>query len=208
MNAPAESARDDLAFLRALVENPGRSDTAAGRFFLATGLIWAFDALVFWLHYAGLITLTQTQMIVFVAAVTLVWLPLAIWLRWGAPPKSESPAVGAAARAYGVAAAAIGAVAAGTLAVFLVATIRLGVGEVFVVYPSMMFLCFGAMWLAAYVVVRRVLRLGVALGWFAAAIAMAAAPGPLAFVAIAGLSMLLLMALPGAIMMRTAAKDA
>jgi hypothetical protein len=80
-------------------------------------------------------------------------------------------------------------------------------GEVFAIYPSMMFLFFGASWLAAFFLWRGGWRLAVALGWFAAAVGMAAGPGVAGFIAIAGLGMLLLMALPGWIMMRTAGND-
>lgn len=201
-----DAARADLAFLRALAERPSEPGAAAGRFSLMTGLIWAFDALVLWTHHAGLVTLSAAQQQIFVAMVTLIWLALSFWMRWGAPA-AGAPHPGAAARAYRAAVAGIGMAQLATLAVFFVAAFRFDLGEVFIIYPSMMFLFFGASWLAAFMLWRNAWRLAVALGWFAAAVGLAAGPGDASFIAIAGLAMLLLMALPGWVMMRTAKGD-
>lgn len=209
MTPQAPTAQENLAFLRALVDQPARADVAGGKFFLVTGLIWAFDAFVLWFKYAGLLPMSAAQEIAFVGAVTVVWIVLATLLRWGGPKRGAAPPVGAAARALGTASIAVGAMMVLTLVVFVVTALRsefLG-AAIFRVYPSMMFAGFGALWFAAFMIWRRLWLLGVALGWFAAAVAYVAVDDVPATIALAGLSMLLLLALPGAMLMREGRKE-
>jgi hypothetical protein len=208
MTTDVQSAREDLAFLRALAEGSSRPSVTTGLFLLITGLIWAFDALVHWTLYVGFEPMTGTQRIIFDGLVTAVWLPLAFWLRWGGPKPGEAQGVGATGRAITAAAAGIGLSVLAMLAVFVLAATRLGMPEIFALYPSMVFIFFGATSLVGFFLVRRPAPLAIALGWFLAAAAMAAAPGIPTFIAIAGLAMLFLMALPGALILRAARKTA
>jgi hypothetical protein len=200
-----QSVKDDVAFLRALVERPTRPDVAAGAFMLFTGLVWAFDSLVMWTKYAGFLPMTRTQEIAFVTVVGLVYVAGGVWMRWGG--SKHAPPLGVAARGFDAACRGVGLGMLMTLVVFVAATARWRIGEVFLVYPSMMFIGFGAVWFAAYIIWRRAWRLAMALGWFAGAVAMVLSPSAPYFIAIAGLAMLLLMALPGAIMIHEARKE-
>ncbi len=203
----AETARSDLAFLRALAEGPDRPSARTGLFLLVTGLIWAFDAFVHWTLYVGFQPMTAVQRLVFDGTITAVWLVFAFRLRWGGPGLGQALHTGATARAFGAACAGVGLALLAILIVFAIAAVRLGAPQIFILYPSMAFIVFGAASLVRFFLWRRLPVLGVALGWFAAAFIMAAAPGVATFIAIAGLAMLLLMALPGWAMLRAAQRE-
>jgi hypothetical protein len=208
MSDTPSSAHDDLAFLRSLVEGSGRPSATTGAFLLVTGLIWAFDALVHWTLFVGFQPMTPVQRIVFDGLITAVWLVLAFQLRWGKPNPGKAAFAGATARAVKATAAGIGLSILAMLLVFVLAAARFGMAEIFVLYPSMVFIFFGATFLVGFFLLRRLPTLAIALGWFLAAAVMAAAPGVSTFIAIAGFAMLFLMALPGFLMLRSARRTA
>lgn len=207
-DASPSSVHDDLAFLRHLVEGDGRPSATTGAFLLVTGLIWAFDALVHWILFVGFQPMTLIQRTVFDGLITAIWLVFAFRLRWGRPKPGEIALAGATSRAFTAAAAGIGLSILAMLLVFIIAATRSGMAEIFILYPAMVFIFFGASSLVGFFLTRRLAALGIALGWFTAAAVMAAAPSIPTFIAIAGLAMLLLMALPGYLMLRNARRTA
>ncbi|MGH6986588.1 MAG: hypothetical protein ACRED9_07105 [Caulobacteraceae bacterium] len=81
--------------------------------------------------------------------------------------------------------------------------------QVWLIYPCAVFIIQGAAWLVFYNQMRRAWFALVAAGWMAAGVGMGLAIDSISLYAlIAGLSFLLLMALPGWVILRSARKSA
>lgn len=201
MSTDAQSARDDLAFLRGLVDDDWRPG------------LWAFGALyiaigaVICLHVAitdftplrgwGLLT----AYIVLYGAFSF-----APWLIYRRRPRHAT--AGVKTRTGG--AALLGAFSAHLvmLAVFVILAVRQHNGIFLELAPLVLSASQGALWLVVHAMRRRSWHLAEALGWYAATIALA----PLVDTALYGPALavvvIILMIFPGVVMMRAASKPA
>ena len=75
-------------------------------------------------------------------------------------------------------------------------------------YACVVFAFQGAAWLATFALRKRAWHLAVALGWFATAVGLSLLLGTVDYILVAGLALILLMALPGLIMLSTARRAA
>jgi hypothetical protein len=203
MNADAQSARDDLAFLRGLVGDDETSQTRTfGETYFAAGLIYGGQML---LHAAQALGLLPPSPLVATAiglGPTIVFFPVLAFILH----RNRKYAVrGAVSRAI---AAVFGAVGLANL--FLVAIIgsvawREHSIATWLIYPCTVFVLQGTAWLFGYMMRRRAWFLAVAAGWFASAVAMGLSVTSLGlFILFAGLGLWGCMALPGFLMLRGA----
>ncbi len=205
MNADLKAAQDDLAYMKSLVSGSDMRTRMTGQLFLAGGLIYAGQCLFHWLQALGvapgkgLIALLGS---VGPTVLFLVILTLAIVRN---PNLSKG---GRASKAAGAAFAAAGSSNLAAIVVFGVVAAAQHSFIIWLLYPCMVFVLQGAAWLVAASLYRRLWYGAVALGWFATAIGMAFTIGTSAYVALVGLGLLLFMALPGYILLRTAPKGA
>lgn len=207
MNADAQSAREDLAFLKTLVggnENAGMK--ALGEAYLAGGLIYGVQVL---LPIAqGLRWLPQTGLASTLIGIgpTAVFIPALIWIIRRNRTDMPSGVVG---RAVGAVFASIGLANLFLIAVVGTVAWREGSQTTWLIYPCTVYVLQGVAWLFAFMMRRRTWLLLVAFGWFACGVAMALSVSATGYyILFAGLGLWLCMALPGWIIMRRDPKSA
>jgi hypothetical protein len=205
MTADAESFREDLAFMRALVEAGDSQQRSFGEGYLAAGLIYGAQMLLHAGQFLGLISPASPWPLVVGIGPTLIYIPILLWIirRQGtARPNSVGRAVALAFSVIGIANLAlvcvIGSVAWREQSL-----------TTWLIYPCAVYVLQGAGWLFAWLLRRRTWLVLVAVGWFAAAIVMAASVGSIGlYVLVAGLGIWLCMALPGWALVRSARRAA
>jgi hypothetical protein len=201
MTSNIDGVRDDLAFMRAVIEaGNNRAAMAGGEAFLAGGLIYGAQCLVQWLGASGIVELSKAGWLLSSFLPTLVFLGWLVWFmrrtRGIVQPHAQK-AINAAFAAGGSANLVL-VIVVGMLAA------RKGSIEIWELYPCFVFAMQGAGWQLAFVLRRQAWLLMVALGWFAATLLMGWTIGSTTYILVAALSLLLLMALPGYYLMRLA----
>jgi len=207
MNSKTPSVQDDLAFMRALVDGGGGLVPAAfGETYLAAGLIYGLQILVQSSQAMGLPALPpQAEMIAGVLP-TIIFIPVLAWIIWRNRRTGQG---GSTSRAVGATFGCIGLANLALICVIGSVAYRQKSLETWLIYPCVVFVLQGAAWLVSCALRKRAWLGLVGLGWFAAAMGMALSIGSIQHYAIvAGLSMLLLMVIPGAVMIRLARQSA
>lgn len=201
MSTDSQDAKDDLAFMRAVVEaGNNRTAMAGGAAFVVGGLLYGGQCLVQWLGMTGIVPLSPLGWMISGFAPTIVFLAWLSWFVWhtrGLIQPRAQKVINAAFAAAGTANLAL-IVVIGTFAA------RKSSLEIWELYPCFVFAMQGAAWLIAYMLRRQWWLLAVAVGWFASTVLLGLSIGTPTYVLIAALSLLLLMALPGFVMMRLA----
>jgi hypothetical protein len=204
MTADTGTARDDLAFMRALVQDGATGMTAAlGEAYFAGGLIYGLQCLIQSSSALGAPPLPASWQLVAGLGPTVVFSVAISIIIWRHRNDSKGGFVG---RAVG---AAFACLSVSNLALILVigslALARHSL-EIWLLYPCAVFVMQGASWLIAYALRQRPWLLFVGLGWYAAAVALAfsISLSVTAFGLLAGASLILLMAAPGLAIMRLA----
>lgn len=195
-----DTAREDLAFLRTLIDSDHRNQRSFGAAYFAAGLCYGLQML---LHAGQILDLAPASGPVALAigvGPTVAFLAvLTILLKRQGPTGG-----GVVSRAFGAAFGAVG------LANLVIAAIvgwvawRQESFTIWLIYPCVVMALQGAAWLVAGILRRRAWPAWVAAGWFATALAMAAAIPNLAwYVGAAGVGFLFFMVTPGAVLMRS-----
>ena len=201
-----ETARDDLAFLRALVEPDDRWQKQFGETYTAAGHCYSIQMALHAGQFVGLAPTDGPVALAIGIGPTLVFLALLTWIiarnRQPAGGSTTSRAVGAVFGAVGltnlVLILAIGSVAW-----------RLQSLTVWLLYPCVVIILQGMAWLVAYMLRRRGWLGAVALGWFVVGVAMAVSIQNMAgFVAAAAAGFLAFMLLPGLYLIRQSRRSA
>ena len=201
MTADAQSAREDLAFLKTLVggnENAGMR--ALGEAYLAGGLIYGVQVLLPVAQGLGWLPKNDLASLLTGIGPTAVFVPVLIWII--RRNRTDMPK-GMVGRAVAGVFAAIGLSNLFLIAVVGAVAWREDSQTTWLIYPCAVFVLQGTAWLFAYMMRRRRWLLLVAIGWFASAVGMAlsvAATGY--FILFAGLGLWFCMALPGWIILR------
>lgn len=202
--SPTDSARDDLAYMRALVEAPGNFQRSFGEAYFTAGLCYGLQMLghaaqaLGWLPGSGLLALTIG------IAPTLVFLVLLAWIIHR-ERRGGLPAGGAVGRAI----AAVGS-SAGLANLFLIAVVGIVAWSqksltIWLIYPCAVLVLQGSVWLVFYMLRRRFWLAVVAFGWFVTALLMAvgvALQNTALFIGMGGFGFLAFMLVPGWILMR------
>lgn len=196
MTNDAANAREDLAFLRNLVESdePLRLRAFSEAYF-ASGLIYGGQMLLHAGQALGLMPGTPVAGLLIGLGPTALFIPVMIWI---GIRNRNSVLRGATGQAVGRVFSAIGLA---NLALMVIIAWRAFVThnlETWLIFPCAVFVLQGTAWFFAWMMRRRGWHGLVALGWFASAIAMALTIGQLhLFIIFAGLGLWLCMALPG-----------
>jgi hypothetical protein len=201
----ADSARDDLAFLRALVAPEDRWQEQFGKIYAAAGACYSVQML---LHIGQFLKLAPDQGLGAQAigwGPTVVFLGILIWFirrGGGRPIGTTSRAVGSVFAAVGLTNLAL-ALSIGSVA------LRLHSQTIWLIYPCVVMVLQGLAWMVAFMLRRRPWLGVVAVGWFAVGVSMAIfienMPG---FVASATVGIVCFMLLPGLYLMRQAGREA
>ncbi|WP_372783763.1 hypothetical protein [Phenylobacterium sp.] len=201
-----DSARDDLAFMRALVEPTDDWQKQFGETYSAAGLCYCVQMLLHGGQFFGLAPAGGPVALAIGLGPTVVFLGLLIWIirrnRSGAAGGATSRAVGSV----------FGAVGATNLALVLVigsVAWRWHSLGVWLIYPCVVMILQGLAWLVAYMLRRKSWLALVAIGWFATGFAMAIFIDNMGgFVVAAGVGMFAFMLLPGLFMLRQSRRSA
>jgi uncharacterized membrane protein YjgN (DUF898 family) len=203
MNADAQSARDDLAFLRTLLgDDEAQQMRSFGEAYLAAGIIYGGQMLLHAAQALGFLAQGGLGALAIGLGPTIVFIPVLIWI---IARSRRNPARGTVNRAVSGMFSVVGMANLVLIVVIGSVAWREGSATTWLIYPCCVFVLQGAAWLFAFMMRRRSWLLLVALGWFACAVAMALTVTMLGyFIAAAGLGLWLCMALPGWIMLRRA----
>ena len=201
MSVDAQSARDDLAFLRSLVER-GDGLRGWGESYLAAGLVYGGQMLLHVGQIVGWLPGAGPAMLLIAGGPTLVFLALLAWIN--ARHRADRPS-GGFGRAIGATFGAMGMANLALAAVIGSVAWREHSWIIWLIYPCAVFVLQGAAWLVAALVRRRGWMALVAAGWFVSGLAMGVMVTDIAaYILIAGLGIWTCMALPGWIMVRQA----
>jgi hypothetical protein len=201
MNDRAPTVEDDLAYLRSVVD----SDRGAhvrykfGVVYLVSGLVWGPYGLIIWAANMGWFTLGKQLNGLLWLIVMVLFFGAMAWSAWGGrrAPRDTVPT-----RAFSAAFAGIGMSYLVMLTVLMWAAHKLNNGVFVIVYCVVVFAGQGAGWYVFWVLRREPWIALVAIGWYGAAVLTGFNMRMPDFLLYMGLSMLLLMALPGWLMIR------
>lgn len=200
MSTAPQDLQQDLAFMRALAEGSvSRHQPQFGAVYLAAGLCYGAQCLFGWGQYMGWIRLSGPVSLAAHLGFTVLFVAILIVLL---VRNRGNPPTGLASRAVGAAFSSAGLTNCVMIIVFGTVAARHHNMTIWLLYPIVVFALQGAAWLIAAQVQKRVGMCAVALGWMASTVALGLTIDGPYYVGICGLSLLLLMALPGAIMMR------
>jgi hypothetical protein len=207
MSTKTPSVQDDLAFMRALVEGSGDGlPVAFGEAYFAAGLIYGLQILVQSSSAFGLPALSSGAMLFFGIAPTLLFLGVLAWIIWR---NRGARLGGVAARAVGATFGSIGMANIALIVVIGSVALRQHSLTIWLIYPCVVFVLQGAAWLVASALRKRTWLGLVGIGWFVAAITMSlVVEQPARFALAAGIALLVLMVIPGALLMRMSRKSA
>ncbi len=201
MSPDAQSARDDLAFLRAIA---GGDETVQmrtfGEAYFAAGLIYGGQMLLHAAQAMGFLRGDSLWGLAVGLGPSVLFAPVLAAIIWRHRKERLS---GAVSRAVG---GVFGAVGLANL--FLIVVIgsvawRQHSVQTWLIYPCCVFVLQGLAWQFAFVMRRRVWFAAVAAGWFVCAVAMAVSIATVGwFILFAGLGLWLCMALPGWVLLR------
>jgi len=206
MSSTPQSVKDDLAFMRSLVEAGDSIQGLFGEIYVAAGVCYGVQMILFaaqsvaWLPATGgwSLVVSLAPNAAFFAALACV-----IWRYRHAPPmRGMWRAIAAVFGCIGLANLALAAVI-GSVAV------RQHSMSTWQIYPCAVFVLQGAAWLVAFLLLRRAWLALVAVGWFATAIVMVCLIQTTTwFLVSAGIGFVLLMVVPGAVIIRLARASA
>ena len=190
-----ENARDDLAYLRGLVQPDERWSQQFGAGYMAAGCCYGVQFLMHGAQALGVLPAEGLPALAIGVGPTVVFL---LWLTLILRRGRNAPEGGVTARAVGAAFSAVGLANIAAAAVVGSVALRQQSLTIWLIFPCIVMIFQGAAWLVAYALRRRTWFALIGGGWFAAGVAAAACiERPWAYLLIAGLAFLLLMLLPG-----------
>jgi hypothetical protein len=201
----AQAARDDLAFMKSLVDGAERSQAATGKLFVAAGLLYGLQMVGHWLQASGRLALPPLGNLAIAVVPTAVFLVILTVVLVRESPGNHG---GSTNRAFQAVFSAAGLTNLVLAAVFAPPAIAQHDIRIWLFFPCVVYALQGGAWFAVWTLRRRGWMLLTALGYFAFAVAMGATIGKELYILFAGLGMLLCMVLPGLVMMRQGAKAA
>ncbi len=201
MNSDAQSARDDLAYLKSLVgEDENATTRVLGEAYFASGLIYGGQMLLHAAQALGWIPQTTFAGLLIGLGPTVLFIPVITWVVLRNKTNQTSGIVG---RSIGTVFAIVGVANVFLMLVIGAVAWRERSLPTWLIYPCCVFVLQGAAWLFAYAMRRRAWFLLIAAGCFGCAIAMALSVTSIVYFGLfVGLGLWLCMALPGFVMMR------
>lgn len=202
--SPSDSARDDLAYMRALVDAPGNFRRSFGEAYFAAGLCYGVQMLLHGAQRFGWVASEGPVALAIGLGPTVVFIGLLTWIirreRAGG-----RPAGGAVARAIAAVGSAVGL--ANLVLIFVIGVVALSEKslKIWLLYPCTVMVLQAMVWLVIFVLRRRAWFGVVAGGWFVIAGAMAVAIATWnidVFMVAAALGFFAFMLVPGWLIMR------
>jgi hypothetical protein len=202
MNAELESARDDLAFMRALVSDTGKFTVAGGQLFFWAGLLYGAQCMGHFLDIIGVLHLSPPGQLALGFGPTLVFLAIVCWVVWKQRGEKRG---GAASRAMNAVFQGAGLANLVMACVFAYGADKTQLFTVWLYHPIVVCMFQGVAWYVAWTIQKRAWLGAVSFGWFATTIACGLLIDQVGYYLLTlGVALIVFMALPGYVMMRTA----
>jgi hypothetical protein len=200
MNAEIESARDNLAYMRALVGGTERMQKTIGEAFFWAGLLYGGQCFVHWLQTLRIVpdegmvglAVVIVPTVIFIGVLTLIIIK-----------DRKAPTGGAASRALGSVFQGAGIANLVMAFVFAYGAQAFDAPGLWLYHPVVVCMFQGVAWYVAFNVLRKPWLGFVAAGWFVTTIALGVLMSNVgAFVLVLAVALTLLMAIPGWIIWR------
>lgn len=204
-----QSARDDLAYLRGVVNGSGQFQAVAGELFIWAGLLYGLQCLGEGLDVVGLVSLPPIAHLVLALAPTAAFVVVLTVVIVRERKAGRTAAGGVASRALKAVFEGAGLANLVLACVFAYGASTTHSMLVWLYHPVVVCMFQGVAWYVAWSI-RRELWMGfVAFGWLATTLACGLLVSHVAaFLLTLGAALLLFMALPGYFMMRSSRRSA
>jgi hypothetical protein len=197
-----DEARDQLAFLRAIVEPDESWQRGFGQGYFAGGFCYGVQILMHAAQFFGLLPQNGAVGISIGAGPTIVFVAIMIWLN---ARDRHAPKGGATARAVASVFAGVGLANLALIAILAFSAIRLHNLEVWLIYPCIVMVLQSMAWFVAWTLRRKPWFGIMALGWLVVGLAMGFTIQIIGlYLTVLGLGLFGLMMVPGLVIMRQA----
>lgn len=198
-----ETAHEDLAFLRGLVQPDERWRRGFGESYAAAGGCYGAQMVLHGLQRFGLIPSTSLPSLLIGAGPTVVFIVLVVLIHRRYPWKIAGG--GVTSRAVAAVFSAVGAANLFLIAVFAATALREHSMTIWLLYPCVVLVLQGAAWMVAWTLRRQAWFAVVAAGWFVTGLAMGLSVENIGwFILLAGIGFFAFMLAPGLVLMRQA----
>jgi len=199
-----QQVQDDLAFMKALVVESGRSQMTGGAIALAAGLLYGLQCLVLWAQITGVTRFSKSFMVLFFTVVSIAFLTVTgvvivrnrnIGQR-GVGTRAINSAFAGAVVAIVVLCSTVGLVAWSERSI-----------TIWLLYPVTFCVVQGAAWYVAAILRKRYWLGLVAVGWYATAVGLGlliCSGNHGAYLLLLAAALFVLLGLPGWVLMRQA----
>ena len=200
-----QSAQDDLAFMRSIVEGGGRTSMTLAICYLAGGLLYGLQCLFHLGQATGVIRWPDLANLAFVVLISASFLSILTWAILKDRRDGNTQRGPMAARTMSAAFSATGMANLAVIIIFGVGAMRDQDFAVWLYYAAIVFALQAAAWYMAWMLKRKGWMLATALGGWAAAVALGVlVREPLWYLGVCTVALFALFALPGWIMFRDA----
>ena len=200
MNAEAENAQKDLAFLKALVNEGPKAQTTAGHIFMVAGTLYGVQCLLYWLQIALNLTWSSLVSLLVGFGPVVIFVTFLAWIIWRDRKDSQH---GVATRAMNAAFGGAGLANLAMCVVFGYVSFSEKNFLIWLLYPPVTAALQGACWYVAYMIRRKLWLGAVSAGWFATAMALGFLIRDVAnYLLLLGIALFVLMVAPGYAMTR------
>ncbi|WKL57011.1 hypothetical protein Q1W73_15300 [Asticcacaulis sp. ZE23SCel15] len=201
---PRTKTNPERSFATSFADEGPRAQAATGLVFLCAGLLYGAQTLAYGAIEAGMLTLTGAGYLILTIAPTIPFLAVIAFVSW----QGRTSQKGVGTRALTACYTSAGLVNLVIAIAFGVLAARKGNMTIWLLYPIVICAMQGAVWYAACTI-RRKLWLGmVSAGWFAVTVVLTLlVTNVQAYLLVLGLALWGLMAAPGYVLMRRAAKE-
>lgn len=200
-----DDARDDLAFIRALVAPEDHWQRQFGKLYAAAGACYSVQMLLHIGQFMGITPNAGLGAQLIGWGPSVVFLAILIWvIRRDGPQRG-----GLTSRAVGAVFAAVGMTNLALCLTIGSVALRLHSLTLWLIYPCVVMILQGLAWMVAFMLRRRAWLGVVAIGWFGVGVAMAIfIDNMIGYVASATVGVVCFMLIPGLYLMRQAGQDA
>ncbi len=200
MNAEAENAQKDLAFLKALVNEGPKAQATAGHVFMVGGGLYGVQALLYWAQISFKLTWPPLALLFLGFAPVVIFVVFLAWIIWRDRKDSQH---GVATRAMNAAFGSAGLANLAMCVVFGYVSSSEKNFLIWLLYPPVTAALQGACWYVAYMIRKKLWLGAVSAGWFATAMALGFLIRDTAnYLLLLGVALFVLMVAPGYAMTR------
>lgn len=203
MTSDLEAARDDLAYMRSLIGGTSAMQATIGEAFVWAGVLYGGQCILHWLQTLNVVPSEGLVALAIGIVPTIVFCGVLSWIIW---KDRKTKVTGVASRALGAVFQGAGLANLVMAFVFSYGASRAESFGLWLYHPIVVCMFQGVAWFVAWTILRRAWLGLVAAGWFATTVALGIAvfADIGVYLLILGISLIVLMAIPGYAMWRGA----